>query len=101
MAERLQLQNLLEDILGSPNVYFQPPLNVQMIYPCFVYHLDDYDTKFAGNMTYRLVKRYRVTYIDKNPDSEIPEIVANLPLVSFNRFFVADKLNHFVFNLYF
>lgn len=101
MAPRLELQALLEDILGSRNVYFQPPANVQMQYPCIVYQRDDLDTKFAGNNPYRLTKKYQVTVIDRNPDSDIPEKVAALPMCSFNRFFVKDNLNHDVFDLYF
>lgn len=45
--------------------------------------------------------RYTVTIIDRNPDSAIPNKVAELPLCSFNRFYTADNLNHFVYNLYF
>ena len=101
MAPRLQLQELLEFTLGSSNVYFQPPANVQMQYPCIVYKRDNADTKFAGNSLYRHIKRYQVTYIDRNPDSNVPDKIAALPLCSFNRFFTADGLNHDVFNIYF
>lgn len=72
-----------------------------MIYPCIVYQRDNADTEFAGNNPYRLTQRYQVTIIDKNPDSEIPKKVAALPLCLFNRFFVADNLNHDVYHLYF
>jgi len=33
MGTRLELQNLLENILGSRNVYFQPPENLKLNYP--------------------------------------------------------------------
>ena len=101
MGLRLQLQSLLEDILGSEHVYFQPPANVQMQYPCIVYNRDKAVTQFAGNNPYQYGKRYQVTVIDRNPDSEIPDKVATLPTSIFNRFFAADNLNHDVFNLYF
>jgi hypothetical protein len=101
MGQRLQLQSLLEEILGSGNVYFQPPANVQMQYPCIVFHRDSADTKFAGNRPYRYTKRYQVTVIDRDPDSEIPDKVAALPACTFNRYFAAENLNHDVFNLYF
>jgi hypothetical protein len=98
--DRLQLQSLLEELLGSPNVYFQPPANVQMQYPCIVYKRDRADTKFAGNNPYRYTKRYLVTVIDRNPDSAIPDKIAALPKVAHERFFVADNLNHDVFTLF-
>lgn len=101
MGQRLQLQEILEELKGDEHVYFQPPDNVQMVYPCIVYSRDDANKKFAGNITYRYTKRYQVTVIDRNPDSELPDKVAALPLCTFNRFFVADNLNHDVFSLYF
>ena len=101
MAPRLQLQSLLEDILGSRNVYFQPPANVQMQYPCIIYERDSADTKFADDIPYRYTKRYQVTVVDRDPDSQIPDRIAALPLCSYSRFFTADDLNHDVYNLFF
>lgn len=101
MAPRLQLQTLLTEILGSSNVYFQPPPTVKMRYPCIVYKRDDEVAEFANNLPYSRRKRYQVTYIDKNPDSDIPDKIAALPLCSFDRFYVADNLNHDVYNLFF
>jgi len=101
MARRLDLQTLLETLLGSENVYFQPPTNLQMAYPAIVYKRDDIQPAFADNNPYRLTTRYMVTVIDRNPDSEIPLKVASLPQSNFNRAFAADNLNHDVFVLYF
>lgn len=108
MAPRLQLQTLLENLLVTEDtpddkikVYFQPPENIEMEYPCIVYERDDADTQFAGNKPYSYTKRYQVTIIDQDPDSPIPGKVAALPMCRFNRFFVADNLNHDVYNLYF
>ncbi len=101
MDQRLKLQELLEEILGTRNVYFQPPANVKMNYPAIVYQRDALDSKFAGNRPYSLTKRYEVTIIDRDPDSSIPDRVAALPLSSFSRHFVVDNLNHDVYTLYF
>ena len=99
--QRIELQAILEGILGTRNVYFQPPPNVQMKYPCIVYQRLFADTTFAGNRPYRYEKRYQVTYIDRNPDSLVPDKIAELPMCVFNRYFAQDGLNHDVFNLYF
>jgi hypothetical protein len=56
---------------------------------------------FANNLPFRHTKRYQVTVIDRDPDSLIPDKVAALPMCLHNRFFVANNLNHDVFNLYF
>lgn len=98
---RLELQELLEDLLGSPNVYFQPPETVQMSYPCIVYRRNSSDTKFANNDPYSRTKQYEVVVIDRDPDSAIPDKVAALPLTLFDRFFTVDNLNHDVFNVFF
>ncbi len=101
MGQRLDLQTILEGILGNGNVYFQPPASVQMAYPCIVYKRDLANTQFADNSPYRRDKRYMVTIIDRDPDSPVPDQVAKLPKCTFSRFFVADNLNHDVFSIYF
>lgn len=101
MAPRQQLQDLLKTILGSDNVYFQPPSSVNMSYPAIVYKRDDIDTKYADNNPYKHQNRYQVTVIDANPDSDIPDKVAMLAMCAFDRSYTADNLNHNVFNLFF
>lgn len=101
MAQRLQLQSLLVQILGSNNVYFQPPPTVKMKYPCIIYKRDRLSTRFADNKPYKHKKRYQVTIVDTNPDSDIHEKVAALPMCSYDRFYTADNLNHDVYNLFF
>lgn len=101
MATRLEVQTLLETLLGSRNVYFQPPSSNVMRYPAIVYERSAIDSEFANNQPYKHAKRYQVTVIDKDPDSLIPDKLAVLPLSSFARHFAADNLNHDVFNIYF
>lgn len=99
MAPRLNLHQLLETFVA--NVYYQPPNNVQLVYPCIIYKRDYADTKFADDKPYNHTKRYMVTVIDRDPDSDIPDKVASMPLSLFNRFYTADNLNHDVYNVYF
>lgn len=101
MAQRSELQKILTDLLGSENVYFQPPPNIVMKYPCIVYRRDNAATQFADNIPYKNKTRYQVTIIDANPDSETPKKVAELPTCSFDRFYTADNLNHDIYNLFF
>lgn len=99
MGTRIQLQQILESLV--PNVYFQPPANLEMAYPCIVYKVNNIRTEFANNAPYLLTTRYLVTVIDEDPDSLIPKAVALLPMCLFDRAYVAKNLNHSVFNLYF
>lgn len=101
MDRRLELQALLEILLESDKVYFQPPTNIAMVYPAIVYGLDDIETTFADNHPYRHTKRYQVTVIVRDPDSPIPDRLGALPMCLFSRHFRANNLNHYVYNLYF
>lgn len=101
MAQRLELQALLVDLLGSTNVYFQPPPSLIMKYPCIVYKRDDRSIAHANNSPYKHRLRYQITVIDRDPDSNIHNLVAELPLCKYDRSFVADNLYHDVFNLFF
>jgi hypothetical protein len=99
MAQRLTLQSLLELIVE--NVYFQPPPNISLKYPCIVYARDSSHAVRADNELYLHTKRYMVTVIDQNPDSNLPDKVEELPLCRFDRFYANENLNHHVFNLFF
>lgn len=102
MDHRLILQKRLEEILGSKNVYFQPPEGVKMNYPCFVYQLAGADIVDADDSVYRYQSRYTLTLITRKPDVMNPAIiVSSLPYCRFDRPFVSDGLHHFVFTLYF
>jgi hypothetical protein len=56
---------------------------------------------FADNKPYNHQKAYMVTVIDRNPDSEIPEKIAMLPMCKFNRHYTKDNLNHDIYTLYY
>lgn len=99
VPRRYDLQEILEGV--CPNVYFQPPANVQMIYPAIVYERSRADVKFADNRPYSNTKQYSLTLISRNPDESIFEALAALPMCAHERFFVVDNLNHDVFNIYF
>jgi hypothetical protein len=99
MVQRDPLQILLEMII--PNVYFQSPTNVQMEYPAIVYERGRADTAFADNGPYRFTKQYQLILISRDPDQSALDTIASLPMCTHERFYVADNLNHDVFNIYF
>lgn len=98
---RQQLHEILCGVLGSSNVYFQPPESVKMLYPAIVYSLDDIENRYADDGVYLSCRRYAVTVIDKDPDSPIIGRVAALPTCSYNRHYAKDNLNHDVFTIFF
>lgn len=101
MVRRHLLQSKLEEVMGSRNVYYQPPSNLRMNYPCIVYELGGSENRYADDIKYKHNRVYQVTVIDRNPDSEIPDRVGALPYSSMDTTFVSENLNHFVFTLHF
>lgn len=101
MANRLDLQTMLEELLGSRNVYYQPPASVSMRYPAIRYSRKDIDNTFADNTVYMQALCYEIIVIDKNPDSEYVKKVSRLPRCRFDRHYTADNLNHDVFTIYY
>lgn len=100
--KRLDLHAKLCDILGSKNVYFQPPESIRLVYPCIVYSRSNVRTRYANNKVYNDFDLYDITVIDKDPDSTIyKDILKSFQMCSFNRFFTSDNLNHNVLSLYY
>lgn len=100
MANRLDLQSALEAILGTDEVYFQPPESIKMTYPAIVYELANINVKHANNSLYNQCPGYKVTLIDRDPDSVLRDAILTLPRCKFNTFFTSDNLNHWVFTIY-
>lgn len=102
LDKRLELHSELESIIGSKNVYFQPPESIRMKYPAIIYFRDDIDTIKADDLNYLFFNRYQVTIVDPDPDSEFLDPMLNhFRQCSYDRHYVADNLNHDVFTLYY
>lgn len=101
MNRRLELHEVLCNILGSLNVYYQPPETVNMDYPAIVYSRNNIDNEHGDNLAYIQNYAYLVTLIDKNPDSKYVNKLAKLPTCKFIRNYKSDNLNHDVFLIYF
>lgn len=101
MDRRLLFHEVLCEVLGSRNVYFQPPESVKMCYPAIVYSRNGIKPTYANNGVYLSQMEYSVTVIDKDPDSPIVGKVALLPTSKFNRHYEKDNLNHDVYTIFF
>lgn len=101
-TKRLDLHEILCSLLGSRNVYFQPPANVKIKYPCFIYHRNAADEKHADNRRYAFKQRYQVTYITKDPDDDIPRLVGEtFEQCRYGSDYTSDNLYHSNFDIYF
>lgn len=99
MSNRLDLHEMLCEILGSRNVYFQPPESVRLAYPAIIYTLSNIRNKFADNRVYIQGDSYAITVIDDNPDSDIVRRISKLPQCRYDRGYVSDNMYHTVFTL--
>lgn len=101
MASRLKLHEELVKILGSDNVYFQPPENIKISYPCIIYSIDGYHTLRADDLLYNHKIEYMVILISTRSDIPLLEQILGLPLCRFNRAYKSDNLYHYVYSIYY
>lgn len=101
MGTRIELQSLLEELLNSENVYYQPPENLKIKYPAIIYSKGKIDKKNADNIGYRLTTRYDLIVIDRRPDHPVIRKLLELPYCSYDRHYTSDNLNHDSLTLYF
>ena len=99
MDNRLVLHELLCEILGSRNVYFQPPASVKMKYPAIKYSRNNIDNKSADDSIYIQIYSYQIIVIDEDPDSKIVNKISRLPRIKWDTNYAADNLYHEVFTL--
>lgn len=97
--KRLELHEKLCGILGSNNVYFQPPESIRMRYPAIRYERD-INNVHADNSVYKQDYRYTITFIHRDPDNDIIEKLSMMPTCRVDRAYVADNLYHNVFTIF-
>lgn len=96
---RLELQQELEDLLGNENVYFQPPENYKLVYPCLVYNLQRISVAHADDEAYKRNPQYQITAMYRDPDSDLPDRLLSLRGARLDRVFTSDNLYHCVVEL--
>lgn len=102
MASRLELHEELCEVLGTRNVYFNPPEGVKMKYNAIRYELAGKDLVYANNKVYRIVNKYDGVLITTEADTTIPDDILNrFEMSSFGRPYIADNLYHYPFTIYY
>lgn len=100
MASRLELQSKLEELLGSRNVYYNPPASVTMKYDAIRYELNTLQSSYANDIKYKNIKRYELVVIARKSDPEVVDKILELPYTSLGTIYVADNLHHYPITLY-
>lgn len=101
MGTRVELQSKLEELLGSKNVYYQPPESLKMSYPAIVYSKSKISKTHADNAAYRMMTSYDLTVIASRPDNPVILKLLELPYCSYDRPYKSDNLYHDSLTLYF
>lgn len=102
MSSRVELQAELEALLGSRNVYFQPPESLKISHPAIIYERTGIDYSRADNDIYRGTTKYSVSYISKNPDDElVGEFCKHFRFCRHDRHYVSNNFNYDVYILYY
>lgn len=101
MGTRIELQSMLENILGSKNVYYQSPPSTGMKYPAIKYDKNRITSDYANNKKYRNKTSYNLIVIDKRPDNPVIQKLLELPYCSYDRMYKSDNLYHDSLTLYY
>lgn len=98
-TRRIQLHEILEGFVD--NVYYQPPESLKLKYPCIIYEKDDINTDYADDKTFIKKSEYSITVIGRDPDTDIPDMLVELPHCTYDRRFVSDNLYHDILRIYY
>lgn len=100
-----QLLQMLDELLDHIPLYYDPPSETLMSYPCIRVTHDDLNIIHANNKKYSMMMSYTLTYlneesVDVGLDSITSKII-NLEYCTFNRHYVSDNIHHYVFKIYY
>ena len=96
-----ELQTVFEELLGSRNVYYNPPESIEMHYDAIVFSRSRINNTFASDSVYvQLPPTFTVTTITRDPDAPIIEKVSKMRGCIFVTSYVADNLYHNRFTLH-
>ena len=101
MADRLDLQGLLEELLESRNVYYQSPESVKMQYPAIRYSKKNIQSVYANNSKYLMRDCYELIVISRKPDDPVIKKLLALPYCGYDRQYITDNLYHDVLTIYY
>lgn len=95
MQRRLQFHDELVGILGTDNVYFQPPENVKLKFPCIIYSKSQPNTDYADNDIYTFIQKYDLMVIYDDPDSDLSRrLIFHFKYARLDRTYTAENLYH-------
>ena len=99
MRPRENLSDRLHEL--CENVYFQPPENIKLKYPCIVYTFEGAEKIRADNIGYLLYGKYQVLYMSRDPDDPVIWKLLSEPMTHLDRAYSSDDLHHYSYTMYY
>lgn len=96
-----ELCEKLKAIPGVKAVYYMPPENLKMVYPCIRVKLAKDKPIYASNRIHINTNRYTVTLITTDPISSIPDAIRDIGYCSFDTTYTSGNLNHYVYTIFY
>lgn len=88
------------DPKNQNNLYFNANEKSKLSYPCILYYRVAPKVKKANNIRYKVENQYRVTVIDRDPDSVIPDrIVETFEYAYITTNYTSEGLNHTIIEI--
>lgn len=101
MASRLILHQELKSVLGTNQVYFQPPESMKLEYPCIIYKLTGFFDVHADNDKYHTKRQYEAILITRDPDDAAIDKLHALQYCSLSTPYASNNLNHYPFKIFY
>lgn len=98
---RLELHQKLAALLGSANVYHQPPENLALRFPAIIYERVDYDVEYADNIPYHATRKWQISVVSQEPSNPVVDSLMEWPTADFKTSYVVDRMRHDVVNIYY
>lgn len=97
-----KLNDILVEILGNNHVYYEPPEDVKIEYPCIVYKLVTPAIRKANNHLYFYNDCYELTVITEDPYNDIAKkLLERFQYISLGSRYLGDGLYHDPLTLYY
>ncbi len=97
---RIKAWNIFVGILGSENVYFDPPESAKIEYPAIIFSREKIWKTEADNVGYLFNDRFEVKFIRKTESGDIVDKLLMLPYCEHNRSYKASDMYHDAFTFY-
>ena len=99
---RLYLHSALETAFPDLNLYYRPPGNLKLEYPCIVYEPKSPEPAYSNNSAYVIGTRFQLTFLSTLPGYSDVRNIYSVPgiIVGNTQVYVSSNVVHDVFTIF-